>query len=163
MITFVSIFNNSVSIHNIKSQLTPFSLSFYSFLAKLLLLRSLRRLVGQSDEVKTACWTAVVAHLAAMEGQLSCLKFIISESQSVSQVLRARNNNGETLKMLAERFYKNDVLEYISNIEWERDHPEEAESKLFYHFFLYVNNNSSIRAYKYFSIRGEVRKLLLWR
>jgi len=67
-----------------------------------------------------------------MEGQLSCLKFIISESQSVSQVLGARNNNGETPKMLAGRFYKNDVFEYISNIEWERDHPEEAESVLFY-------------------------------
>jgi len=66
-----------------------------------------------------------------MEGQLSCLKFIISESQSITQVLTARNNNGETPKMLAERFYKNDVFEYISNIEWERDHPEEAESMLF--------------------------------
>jgi len=66
-----------------------------------------------------------------MEGQLPCLKFIVSESQSVSQILGARNNNGETPKMLAERFYKNDVFEYIGNIEWERDHPEEAESMLF--------------------------------
>ena len=66
-----------------------------------------------------------------MEGHLSCLKFIIGESHSISQVLGARNNNGETPKMLAERFYKNDVFEYISNIEWERDHPEEAESMLF--------------------------------
>jgi len=65
-----------------------------------------------------------------MEGQLSCLKFMISESHSISQLLGARNNNGETPKMLAERFYKNDVLEYITNIEWERDHPEEAESML---------------------------------
>jgi len=73
-----------------------------------------------------------VAHLAAMEGQLSCLKFIVSESLSVSQSLGARNNNGETPKMLAERFYKHDMTEYISNIEWERDHPEEAESMLFY-------------------------------
>jgi len=63
-----------------------------------------------------------------MEGQLSCLKFLLSESESISQLLGARNNNGETPKMLAERFYKNNVLEYISNIEWERDHPEEAES-----------------------------------
>jgi len=79
-----------------------------------------------------AAWqTVFVAHLAAMEGQLSCLKFIISESQSVNQILGARNNNGETPKMLAERFYKNDVFEYISNIEWERDHPEEAESMLY--------------------------------
>ena len=66
-----------------------------------------------------------------MEGQLACLKFIISESHSISQTLGERNNNGETPKMLAERFYKNDVFEYISNIEWERDHPEEAESGLF--------------------------------
>jgi len=63
-----------------------------------------------------------------MEGQLSCLKFLLSESESISQLLGARNNNGETPKMLAERFYKNNVLEYISNIEWEWDHPEEAES-----------------------------------
>jgi len=69
-----------------------------------------------------------VAHLAAMEGQLSCLKFIVSASQSINQLLGARNNNGETPKMLAERFYKSDVIEYVSNIEWERDHPEEAES-----------------------------------
>jgi len=68
--------------------------------------------------------------MAAMEGQLSCLKFMVSESQSISQILGARNDNGETPKMLAERFYKNDVYEYISNIEWERDHPEEAESVL---------------------------------
>ena len=74
-----------------------------------------------------------------MEGQLTCLKFVISESHSVSQTLGARNNNGETPKMLAERFYKNDVFEYISNIDWERDHPEEAESMLFsYCYYWYT-------------------------
>lgn len=63
-----------------------------------------------------------------MEGHLPCLKFIITEAPSAPQVLGARNNNGETPKMLAENFYKNDVVEYINNIEWERDHPEEAAS-----------------------------------
>lgn len=64
-----------------------------------------------------------------MEGHLSCLKYIITEAPSAHQVLAARNNNGETPKMLAENFYKAEVVEYISNIEWERDHPEEASSK----------------------------------
>jgi len=68
-----------------------------------------------------------------MEGQLSCIKFIISESKSISHVLGARNDNGDTPKMLAERFYKADVCEYIASIEWERDHPEEAESMLILH------------------------------
>ena len=65
-----------------------------------------------------------------MEGQLPCLKFVVSESQNIGHVLGARNDNGETPKMLAERFYKNAVFEYINSIEWERDHPEEAESKI---------------------------------
>ncbi len=31
--------------------------------------------------------------------------------------------------MLAQQFYKENIVEYIANIEWERDHPEEAESE----------------------------------
>ena len=64
-----------------------------------------------------------------MEGHLECLKFLISESQNASVVLSARNDNGETPKTLAQQFYKDNVVEYCNNIEWERDHPEEAESK----------------------------------
>lgn len=44
-------------------------------------------------------------------------------------VLGARNDQGETPKDLAQQFYKDVVVEYINGIEWERDHPEEAESK----------------------------------
>lgn len=69
------------------------------------------------------------AHLAAMEGHLSCVKFLIGEGRNSLHILGARNNNGDTPKMLAHQFYKTKVVEYITNIEWERDHPEEAQSK----------------------------------
>ena len=69
------------------------------------------------------------AHLAAMEGSLPCLKFLVSEGPNPTHILGARNDNGETPKMLAQQFYKDQVVEYIGNIEWERDHPEEAESE----------------------------------
>ena len=64
-----------------------------------------------------------------MEGQLACLKFLVAEGQNPTHILAARNDNGETPKMLAQQFYKEGVVDYICNIEWERDHPEEAESK----------------------------------
>lgn len=64
-----------------------------------------------------------------MEGQLACLKFLVGEGPNAAHILGARNDNGETPKMLAQQFYKDQVVEYISNIEWERDHPEESESK----------------------------------
>ena len=64
-----------------------------------------------------------------MEGHLECLKFLIHEAQNANVILSARNDNGETPKMLAQQFYKDTVVEYCNNIEWERDHPEEAESK----------------------------------
>ena len=65
-----------------------------------------------------------------MEGSLPCLKFLVSEGPSPTHILGARNDNGETPKMLAQQFYKESVIDYIANIEWERDHPEEAESKI---------------------------------
>ena len=64
-----------------------------------------------------------------MEGSLPCLKFLVAEGDNPAHILGARNDNGETPKMLAQQFYKDSVVEYIGNIEWERDHPEEAESK----------------------------------
>ena len=63
-----------------------------------------------------------------MEGQLACLKFLVSMGISPTHVLGARNDQGETPKDLAQQFYKDNILEYITGIEWERDHPEEAES-----------------------------------
>ena len=64
-----------------------------------------------------------------MEGSLPCLKFLVAEGDNPAQILGARNDNGETPKMLSQQFYKDSVAEYISNLEWERDHPEEAESE----------------------------------
>ena len=72
----------------------------------------------------------ITAHLAAMEGHLPCLKFLVGEGLNPSHILGARNDNGETPKMLSQQFYKEPVTEYISNLEWERDHPEESESEL---------------------------------
>ena len=66
-----------------------------------------------------------------MEGHLPCVKFLVSEGPSPTHILGARNDNGETPKMLSQQFYKDNVVEYITNIEWERDHPEESESKGF--------------------------------
>jgi ankyrin repeat domain-containing protein 42 len=71
------------------------------------------------------------AHLSAMEGQLACLKFLVGEGPNPTHILAARNDNGETPKMLSQQFYKEQVVEYISNIEWERDHPEESENLAF--------------------------------
>jgi len=63
-----------------------------------------------------------------MEGQLECLKFLVGESQSSRHVLGSRNNNGDTPKMLAVQFYKQQIVEYIYNIEWESEHPEQTHS-----------------------------------
>lgn len=75
-----------------------------------------------------------LAHLAAMEGHLACLKFIISTSRDIPAVLSARNDQGETPKSLAEQFYKEDCCNYLDALEWEKDHPEQAESTASFHF-----------------------------
>ena len=64
-----------------------------------------------------------------MEGHLPCIKFLVGEARSAQVVLHARNDNGDTPKQLAQQFYKDSVIEYCDNIEWEQDHPEEAESR----------------------------------
>ncbi|XP_029458083.1 ankyrin repeat domain-containing protein 42 [Rhinatrema bivittatum] len=73
----------------------------------------------------------IPAHLAAMEGHLHCLKFLVSKGVSVTHTLRARNDHGETPKDLAQRFYKNNIVQYIDGVEYERDHPEEQENLAF--------------------------------
>jgi len=70
-----------------------------------------------------------VAHLAAMEGHLPCLKFIMSANRDLASILGARNDQGDTPKSLAEQFYKDDCCTYLDALEWERNHPEQAESK----------------------------------
>lgn len=71
------------------------------------------------------------AHLAASEGQLPCLKYLVSIGVTPLHVLGARNDQGETPKDLAQQFYKENVIDYINGLEWERDHPEETENLAF--------------------------------
>ncbi|OCT64247.1 ankyrin repeat domain 42 L homeolog isoform X2 [Xenopus laevis] len=73
----------------------------------------------------------IPAHLAAMEGHLHCLKFLVSKASSVTGVLEATNMNGETSKDLAQKLYKDKVVQYIDGLEYERDHPEENENLAF--------------------------------
>lgn len=35
---------------------------------------------------------------------------------------------GDTPKTLAQQFYKDEVVQYLEAVEWDRDHPEQAES-----------------------------------
>nr|XP_047911181.1 ankyrin repeat domain-containing protein 42 isoform X3 [Anser cygnoides] len=67
------------------------------------------------------------AHLAAMEGHLHCFKFLVSKMASVGHTLKARNDHGETPRDLAERFYKDNILQYINGVEKEGEHPETQE------------------------------------
>lgn len=71
----------------------------------------------------------ILAHQAAMEGHLPCLKFLVSSEGCPQHTLGARNDHGETPRDLAQQFYKENILEYIDHVLHEVDHPEEAESK----------------------------------
>lgn len=71
------------------------------------------------------------AHFAAMEGHLHCLKFLVSKGISITHTLGSTNHHGETPKDLAGRFYKNNIVQYIEGVEYERDHPEEHENLSF--------------------------------
>ena len=63
-----------------------------------------------------------------MEGNLHCLKYIISNAHNMNNLITARNDQGDTPKTLAQQFYKDAVVEYLEAVEWDRDHPEQAES-----------------------------------
>ncbi|NWX14856.1 ANR42 protein, partial [Aegotheles bennettii] len=69
------------------------------------------------------------AHLAAAEGHVHCFKFLVSKMASVMQTLKARNDHGETPRDLAERFYKDNILQYIDGLEKEGEHPETQEGE----------------------------------
>ncbi|NXI46934.1 ANR42 protein, partial [Galbula dea] len=71
------------------------------------------------------------AHLAAVEGHLHCFKFLVSKMASVMHTLKARNDQGETPRDLAERFYKDNILQYIDGVEKEGKHPETQEALAF--------------------------------
>ncbi|XP_038033470.2 ankyrin repeat domain-containing protein 42 isoform X8 [Anas platyrhynchos] len=72
------------------------------------------------------------AHLAAMEGHLYCFKFLVSKMASVMDMLKARNDHGETPRDLAERFYKDNILQYINSMEKEEEHPETQEVRAYH-------------------------------
>ncbi|NXC51194.1 ANR42 protein, partial [Penelope pileata] len=67
------------------------------------------------------------AHLAAVEGHLHCFKFLVNKKASVRHTLKARNDHGETPRDLAERFYKDNVLQYIDSVEKEGEQSETQE------------------------------------
>ncbi|NWW82700.1 ANR42 protein, partial [Climacteris rufus] len=67
------------------------------------------------------------AHLAAVEGHLHCFKFLVGKMANVTHTLRARNDRGDTPRDLAERFYKDNILQYIDGVEKEGEHPETQE------------------------------------
>ncbi|NXQ42918.1 ANR42 protein, partial [Catharus fuscescens] len=67
------------------------------------------------------------AHLAAVEGHLHCFKFLVRKMAGLMDTLKARNDHGETPRDLAERFYKDNILQYIDGVEKEKEHPETQE------------------------------------
>nr|XP_002124556.2 ankyrin repeat domain-containing protein 42-like [Ciona intestinalis] len=84
---------------------------------------------ANTDDVDNSGNTA--AHLAAQEGHLPCLKYLISVGSSVEHVLLAHNDQGETPKDLAHRFYKSSIIDYLNNMEYEQEHPEAEENLAF--------------------------------
>lgn len=64
-----------------------------------------------------------------MEGHLPCLKFIVSVTRDITGALGSRNDQGDTPKSVAEQFFKENCCTYLDALEWEQDHPEQAESK----------------------------------
>lgn len=64
-----------------------------------------------------------------MEGNLLCLKYLVSCKSDPNDILKVCNDLGEVPKDLANRFYKENVVNYIEAIEWNKEHPEKSESK----------------------------------
>ncbi|XP_045673952.1 ankyrin repeat domain-containing protein 42 isoform X1 [Phyllostomus hastatus] len=70
-------------------------------------------------------------HLAAMEGHLHCFKFLLSRMSSATQALKAFNDNGENVLDLAQRFYKQNILQFIQGDEYEGNDPKDQETLAF--------------------------------
>lgn len=75
----------------------------------------------------------IPAHIAAQEGHLACFKFLLCNASDPDRVICARNDEGETPKDLANRFYKQNVVEFINNYEFEKDTLTEESIKLLGH------------------------------
>ncbi|XP_048217610.1 ankyrin repeat domain-containing protein 42 isoform X2 [Perognathus longimembris pacificus] len=85
--------------------------------------------------VKWGCGTEEVdcngnlpVHLAAMEGHLHCFKFLVSKMSSEKQALKAFNDNGENVLDLAQRFFKQNIVQFVQGTENEGNNPEDQES-----------------------------------
>ncbi|XP_005633484.1 ankyrin repeat domain-containing protein 42 isoform X2 [Canis lupus familiaris] len=70
-------------------------------------------------------------HLAAMEGHLHCFKFLLSRMNSITQALKAFNDNGENVLDLAQRFFKQNILQFIQGAEYEQSDPRDQETLAF--------------------------------
>ncbi|XP_070480077.1 ankyrin repeat domain-containing protein 42 isoform X1 [Equus przewalskii] len=70
-------------------------------------------------------------HLAAMEGHLHCFKFLLSRMSSATQALKAFNDNGENVSDLAQRFFKQNILQFIQGAEYEGNDPKDQETLAF--------------------------------
>nr|XP_054949758.1 ankyrin repeat domain-containing protein 42 isoform X2 [Pan paniscus] len=70
-------------------------------------------------------------HLAAMEGHLHCFKFLVSRMSSATQVFKAFNDNGENVLDLAQRFFKQNILQFIQGAEYEGKDLEDQETLAF--------------------------------
>ncbi|KAM6157490.1 ankyrin repeat domain-containing protein 42 [Rhynchocyon petersi] len=66
-------------------------------------------------------------HLAAMEGHLHCFKYLLSRMSSVTKALKAFNDNGENVVDLAQRFFKQNILQFIQGAEYEGNDTEDQE------------------------------------
>ncbi|KAM4845875.1 ankyrin repeat domain-containing protein 42 isoform 2-T2 [Thomomys bottae] len=70
-------------------------------------------------------------HLAAMEGHLHCFKFLVSRMSSEKQALKAFNDNGENVLDLAQRFFKQNIVQFVQGTENEGNNPEDQQSLAF--------------------------------
>ncbi|XP_042542638.1 ankyrin repeat domain-containing protein 42 [Dipodomys spectabilis] len=70
-------------------------------------------------------------HLTAMEGHLHCFKFLVSRMSSEKQALKAFNDNGENVLDLAQRFFKQNIVQFIQGTENEGNNAEDQESLAF--------------------------------
>ncbi|KAG8514779.1 Ankyrin repeat domain-containing protein 42, partial [Galemys pyrenaicus] len=70
-------------------------------------------------------------HLAAMEGHLHCFKFLLSRMSCATEALKAFNDNGENVLDLAQRFFKQNILQFIQGAEYEESDPKYQEALAF--------------------------------
>ncbi|KFO30484.1 Ankyrin repeat domain-containing protein 42 [Fukomys damarensis] len=70
-------------------------------------------------------------HLAAMEGHLHCFKLLLSRMSNGVQALKAFNDNGENVLDLAQRFFKQNILQFIQGAACEGNNPEDQETLAF--------------------------------